>query len=150
MYRRSRDDRHLPKFLHALTAVHALGALACVVMAVGSAISADVRTSLAVSGGSTIMVTVFGAWTWAFLTFVRSVLATLACASWRVRPWAWPMTLIVYGIGVLGSLWQVSVGIPQGWVAAVVNATVRKRSRCAPRIHEALTRAFDQGLSKLA
>jgi hypothetical protein len=34
------------------------------------------------------------------------------------------MTLIVYGIGVAGSLWQVSVGIPQGWVAAVVNGGV--------------------------
>ena len=34
------------------------------------------------------------------------------------------MTLIVYGIGVLGSLWQVSQGIPQGWVAAVVNGAV--------------------------
>jgi hypothetical protein len=93
-------------------------------MAVGSAISGDFRTSLAVSGGSTIMVTVFDRWTWAFLTFVGSVLATLAHASWRVRPWAWPMTLIVYGVGVLGSLWQVSVGIPQGWVAAIVNASV--------------------------
>jgi hypothetical protein len=94
----------LPRFLHVLTAVHALGAVACFVMAVGSAMSVDFRTSLAVSGGSTIMVTVFGPWTWAFLTFVGSVLATLAYASWRVRPWAWPMTLIVYGIGVLGSL----------------------------------------------
>jgi hypothetical protein len=114
----------LPRFLHILTAVHALGALACFVMAVGSALSADFRTSLAVSGGSTIMVIVFGRWTWAFLAFVGSVLTTLAYASWRVRPWAWPMTLIVYGIGVLGSLWQVSVGIPQGWAAAIVNASV--------------------------
>ncbi len=66
----------------------------------------------------------FGAWTWAFLLFVGTVLAVLAYASWRVRPWAWLMTLIVYGIGVLGGLWQVSVGIPQGWAAAVVNAAV--------------------------
>jgi hypothetical protein len=114
----------LPRFLHILTAVHALGALTCFLMAVGSAISADFRTSLAVSGGSTMMVTIFGRLTWAFLTFVGSVLATLAYASWHVRPWAWSMTLIVYGIGVLGSLWQVSVGIPQGWVAAIVNASV--------------------------
>jgi hypothetical protein len=114
----------VPRFLHGLTVVHALGAIACFVMAAGSAISADFRNSLAVSGGSTIMVSVFGRWTWAFLTFVGSVLATLAYASWRVRAWAWPMTLIVYGIGVIGSLWQVSVGIPQGWVAAIVNASV--------------------------
>jgi hypothetical protein len=45
-----------------------------------------------------MMVAVFGRWTWAFLAFVGSVLATLAYASWRVRAWAWPMTLIVYGI----------------------------------------------------
>ena len=32
------------------------------------------------------------------------------------------MMLVVYGTGVLGSLSQVSVGIPQGWVAAGVNA----------------------------
>jgi hypothetical protein len=34
------------------------------------------------------------------------------------------MTLIVYGIEMIGSLWQVSVGIPQGWIAAIVNASV--------------------------
>ena len=34
------------------------------------------------------------------------------------------MTLVVYVIGVLGSLWQVSMGIPQGWVAAALNGAV--------------------------
>jgi hypothetical protein len=38
--------------------------------------------------------------------------------------WTWELTLVVYGIGVTGSLWQVSVGIPQGWVAATVNGAV--------------------------
>ena len=116
--------RRLPRFLHALTAVHAVGAGACLVMALGSAASDTFRASLAVSGGSAIMVASFGQWIWAFLGFVGAVLATLAYSSWRVRPWAWPMTLVVYGVGVLGSLWQVSVGIPQGWVAASVNAAV--------------------------
>jgi hypothetical protein len=93
-------------------------------MAIGSAASDNFRASLAASGGSAIMVASFRQWTWAFLGFVGAVLATLAYSSWRVRPWAWPMTLVVYGVGVLGSLWQVSVGIPQGWVAASVNAAV--------------------------
>ncbi len=111
-------------FVHVLTVVHALGALACFTMAVGSATSDRFREGLAVSGGSTIMVEFFGTETWVFLVFVGLVLAVLAYASWQVRPWAWHMTLIVYGIGVLGSLWQVSVGIPQGWVAAAVNGAV--------------------------
>jgi hypothetical protein len=116
--------RPLPRFLHVLTAIHAVGACACFVMAFGSFASDDFRQALAVSGGSTIMVATFREWTWAFLMFVGAVLATLAYASWRVRPWAWPTALVVYGIGVLGSLRQVSVGISQGWVAAAVNAAV--------------------------
>ena len=70
------------------------------------------------------MVQAFGAWTWMFLAFIESVLAILAHASWRVKPWAWHMTLVVYGIGVLGSLWQVSVGIREGWMAVAVNGAV--------------------------
>lgn len=114
----------LPRFLHVLTAVHALGALTCFAMALGSAVSTPFREGLAVTGGSTIMVRWFGAGTWAFLSFIGAVLGVLAYASWRRRPWAWPLTLVLYGIGVLGALWQVSVGIPQGWAAAVVNASV--------------------------
>lgn len=93
-------------------------------MAAGSAASADFRSALVVSGGSAIMVRWFGAWTWAFLASVGGVLAVLAHASWRRRPWAWEMTLAVYGIGVAGSLWQVSVGIAEGWLAAAVNGAV--------------------------
>lgn len=113
-----------PRFLHALTGIHAIGALACFVMAVGSAASRSFREALVVSGGSELMVEFFGRGTWAFLVFVGTILATLAYASWRVHPWAWQLTLIVYGIGVVGSLWQVSMGIKEGWVAAVVNGAV--------------------------
>ena len=60
----------MPVFLHALTAIHALGALACFVMSIGSAISTDFRSSLAVSGGSALMLALFGERTWAFLFFV--------------------------------------------------------------------------------
>lgn len=117
-------SRPLPRFLHLLTLVHALGAAACWVMAAGSAASPGFRDALVVSGGSAVMIEIFGRWTWAFLLFVGAVLATLSYASWRVRPWAWELTLVVYGIGVVGSLWQVGVGIPEGWVAAAVNGAV--------------------------
>ncbi|MBL8516697.1 MAG: hypothetical protein JNM76_06980 [Betaproteobacteria bacterium] len=123
-------------FVHVLTVVHALGSLVCFTMAVGSAISDQFREGLAVSGGSTIMVEFFGSETWVFLAFVSLVLAVLAYASWRMRPWAWHMTLVVYGIGVLGSLWQVSVGIPQGWIAAAVNGAVLAYA-ATPRVRHA-------------
>ena len=69
------------------------------------------------------MIERFGEWMRVFLLFIGSVLAVLAWSSWRVRPRAWPMTLIVYGIGVLGSLWQVRQVI-LGWAAAAVNGAV--------------------------
>jgi hypothetical protein len=112
------------RFVHALTAVHTAGALACFALAVGSAVSPRFREALAVSGGSALMVRWFGERTWAFLGIVGCVLAVLAVGSWRKRSWAWHLTLAVYGVGVVGSLWQVSVGIPQGWAAATVNSAV--------------------------
>lgn len=62
-----------PRFLHALTGIHAIGALACFVMAVGSAASGSFREALVVSGGSELMVEFFGRGTWAFLVFVGSI-----------------------------------------------------------------------------
>ena len=128
--------RRASVFVHILTVIHALGAVACFVMSAGSATSPRFRESLAVSGGSTIMVQSFGAVTWAFLLCVGLVLTTLAYASWRVRPWAWHLTLLVYGIGVAGSLWQVSVGIAQGWISAAVNAAVVSYA-CTPTVRRA-------------
>ena len=121
--KQSRLNR-VPRFLHLLTAIHAVGAVACFAMAFGSGISKSFRNALAVSGGSEIMVNIFGPLTWVFLALVGGVLAILAFASGRKRPWAWHLTLVVYGIGVLGSLWQVSVGIGEAWVAVVVNGGV--------------------------
>lgn len=112
------------RFVHLLTGIHAAGACACFLMAAGSAASESFTDSLVASGGSAIMVEYFGAKTWVFLLFVGIVLAILALGSWQLRPWAWHLTLAVYGIGVVGSLWQVSVGIQEGWVAAAVNAAV--------------------------
>lgn len=70
------------------------------------------------------MLAMFGGATWAFLAFVALVLAVLAYGSWRARRWTWGLTLVVYGIGVLGSLWQISVGIQEAWVAVLVNGAV--------------------------
>jgi hypothetical protein len=39
----------MPRFLHGLTAIHALGAVACFVMAIGSAISTDKRNARCLS-----------------------------------------------------------------------------------------------------
>ena len=70
------------------------------------------------------MLDLFGPMTWLFLLFIGVVLAVLAYGSFRVRAWAWSMTLVVYGIGVAGSLWQVSLGIRPGWISALVNGAV--------------------------
>ncbi len=112
------------KFLHVLTAVHAIGSLTCFTMGLGSVLSGEFRASLAVSGGSALMLELFGEATWIFLCFIGVVLAILACASFRRKRWAWHMTLVVYSVGVLGSLWQVSLGIRPGWISAVVNGAV--------------------------
>lgn len=114
----------LPTGIHVLTAIHGLGSGACVVLAVGSALFAEFRHGLARTGGSELMVEIFGPWTWLFLGAIAVVLAALCYGSWTRRPYAWPLTLVVYSIGVLGSLWQVTMGIPQGWLSAVVNAGV--------------------------
>ena len=79
------------------------------------------------------MVAWLGIWTWAFLLFIGLFLVVLAHASWRRRPWAWPLTLLAYGIGVAGSLWQVSIGIEEGWISAAINAGVVAYA-CTPAV----------------
>lgn len=113
-----------PPGVHVLTTIHGLGGFACAVLSAGSVVSVRFRDSLAQTGGSRMMVELFGGWTWAFLLFLAVVLGTLSYGSWKLRRYAWPMTLAVYTIGVLGSLWQVSVGIGEAWASAVINACV--------------------------
>lgn len=110
--------------MHVLTAIHGGGSAVCAVLAVGSALSEGFQQGLARTGGSRLMVELFGGWTWAFLLFIALVLATLSYGSWRLRRYTWPLTLAVYTIGVAGSLWQVSLGIEPAWVSAVINASV--------------------------
>lgn len=93
-------------------------------MAAGSAISPTFREGLVISEGSAIMLELFGKWTWLFLVGVGSLLLTLAFGSWRRRRWAWPLTLFAYGFGVIGSLWEVAIGIWQGWISAAINGAV--------------------------
>lgn len=118
------DSAGVPRGVHVLTAIHGIGSLVCAVLSAGSAVSEGFRRSLARTGGSRLMVGIFGDGTWAFLLFISVVLAVLSWGSWNLRRYTWPLTLSVYAIGVLGSLWQVSVGIEAGWVSAVINAGV--------------------------
>jgi hypothetical protein len=117
-------DHKLPRFLHLLTTIHGLGAIACFTMAIGSALSDSFRESLVLSEGSRLVIEVFGRYTWVFLLMVGTTLTILAYSSWRMLFWAWHMTIILYGIGVAGSLWEVSIGIWQGWISATINACV--------------------------
>lgn len=122
--RAARDEDGAPKGVHVLTAIHGVGSVVCAVLSAGSAVSVGFRQSLARTGGSRLMVAFFGDWTWAFLLFIAGVLGTLSYGSWNRRRYTWPLTLAVYSVGVLGSLWQVSVGIDEAWVSAVINAGV--------------------------
>ena len=70
------------------------------------------------------MLDVFGPWTWLFLAFIAVVLAVLSYGSWTLRRYAWPLTVIVYSVGGVGSLWQVSLGITTAWLSATINAGV--------------------------
>ncbi len=120
----ARDEKAVPAGVHVLTAIHGLGSLVCTVLSAGSAVSTGFRDGLARTGGSRLMVDLFGDWTWLFLLFVAVVLGILAYASWNRRRFTWPLTLAVYSVGVLGSLWQVSLGIDEAWLSAVINAGV--------------------------
>lgn len=117
-------ERAVPRGVHVLTGIHGIGSLACVTLSIGSALSAGFRRSLVQSEGSRMMVETPGPWTWAFLAFIAVVLGALSYGSWNLRAYAWPMTLAVYAIGVLGSLWQVSLGVTSAWVSSGVNAGV--------------------------
>jgi hypothetical protein len=120
----TRDEQAVPAGIHVLTAIHGLGSLVCAVLSAGSAISIGFRDSLAQTGGSRLMVDLFGDGTWLFLLFIAVVLGTLSYGSWNRCPFTWPLTLAVYSVGVLGSLWQVSLGIHEAWLSAVINAGV--------------------------
>lgn len=113
-----------PWGVHALTAIHGVGSLVCLGLAAGTAASPAFTEDLAISPGARLMVGLFGCWTFLFLLAVATLLGTLAWGSWHLRRWAWPLTLAAYSVGVLGSLWEVAIGIWQAWLSAAINAVV--------------------------
>ena len=105
-------------------------------MAIGSALSEKFRLSLGASPGSTLMMDIFGRSVWVFLLGICILLATLSYGSWHLRSWAWPLTLVCYSIGVVGGLWEVSIGITAGLLAAAINASVVAYA-CTKRVRAA-------------
>lgn len=122
--RESSTGRRVPAGVHLLTGIHGLGSVTCLMLSIGSGLSDDFRTGLAATEGGQLMVDFFGQFTWAFLAVVAVTLASLAYGSWKLRPFAWPMTLIVYSIAVAGSLWKVMLGIDGALLAVFANAAV--------------------------
>lgn len=114
----------VPWGIHLLTAIHGVGALALVIMAVGCALSEKFRLSLIASPGSALMMEWFGPNVWIFLLLIASLLSALCYGSWRLRGWTRPLTIICYSIGVFGGLWEVWIGIPAGFLAAAINGGV--------------------------
>jgi hypothetical protein len=116
--------KRVPWGIHVLTAIHGLGALVLVVMAVGCSLSESFRLSLIASPGSALMMDSFGRNVWVFLLFLACLLSALCYGSWRLRRWVRPLTIVCYSVGVIGGLWEVWMGIPAGFLAAGINAGV--------------------------
>ena len=114
----------VPWGIHVLTVIHGLGAIACLIMAIGSAASEPFRLGLVASPGSAIMVEFFGQYVWVFLVVIATLLTALCYGSWHLRRWTLPLTIVCYSIGVIGGLWEVSIGIPAGLLAAAINGSV--------------------------
>ena len=110
--------------IHLLTAIHGMGALGLIIMALGCSISESFRLNLIAAPGSVLMMNLFGRNVWIFLLLIASVLSALCYGSWRLRGWARPLTIICYSIGAFGGLWEVWMGIPAGCFAAAINGGV--------------------------
>ena len=126
----------VPWGVHVLTILHGLGAVACLVMATGSAMSERFRLSLVASPGSALMMDLFGQRVWIFLLAIAVLLSALCYGSWKLRSWARPLTIVCYSIGVIGGLWEVTIGIPAGLLAAAINAGVVVYA-CTRQVREA-------------
>jgi hypothetical protein len=116
--------KRVPWGIHALTAIHGLGALVLIVMAVGCALSESFRLSLIASPGSALMMDLFGRSVWIFLLLLACLLSALCYGSWRLRAWTRVLTIICYSIGVIGGLWEAWIGIPAGFLAAAINGAI--------------------------
>jgi hypothetical protein len=116
--------KKVPWGVRLLTAIHGIGALVLIVMAVGCSLSEKFRLSLISSPGSALVMDLFGASVWIFVLLIASLLSVLCYGSWRLRGWTRPLTIICYSIGVIGGLWEVWMGIPAGFLAAAINGGV--------------------------
>jgi hypothetical protein len=129
-------ESDVPRGIHLLTIIHGLGAVACITMAAGSAASEAFRLSLVASPGSAMMMDLFGPQVWIFLLGIAGLLAMLCYGSWRLRRWTLPLTIVCYSIGVIGGLWEVSIGIPAGLLAAAINGSIVAYA-CTKRVRAA-------------
>jgi hypothetical protein len=111
-------------FLQVLTTIHATGSLILVGMTLYVLAGESHSEELARTPGARIMVDTLGRWLPAFLGGLACFLAVLAWSSYRRRPWAWYGAIIAYLIGVLGSAWEISVGIQQAWISLAINTIV--------------------------
>ena len=125
-----------PWGVHVLTVIHGIGAVVCLIMAVGCVMSEPFRLSLVASPGSALMMDLFGRRVWIFLLVIATLLGVLCYGSWHLRRWASPLTVVCYSIGVVGGLWEVTQGIPAGFLAATINAAVAGYS-CTKSVREA-------------
>jgi hypothetical protein len=132
--------KKIPWGIHLLTAIHGLGALVLMVMAVGSWLSESFRLSLVASPGSALMMDLFGRNVWIFLLLIAGLLSLLCYGSWRLRPWTRLLTVICYSIGVAGGLWEVWMGIPAGFLAAGINSGVVAYA-CSRQVKNAYSQA---------
>ena len=110
-------------FVRILTVIHALGSIVLVGMT-SYLLAGGPADGLARTPGGRLMVGALGPGLPVFLGSLAAFLAALAWSSHRRRPWAWRAALVAYSVGILGSLWEASVGVTQAWLSAGINSTV--------------------------
>lgn len=110
-------------FVRILTSIHALGSLVLIGMTAYLLFGGN-QNDLARTPGARLMVDLLGPWLPPFLGSLAILLASIAWSSFRRRPWAWRAAVVAYTIGIIGSAWEVSVGISQAWLSVLINAGV--------------------------
>lgn len=111
-------------FVRILTGIHATGSLVLVGMTAYVLSGPDHAEDLARTPGARLMVDLFGPYLPVFLGGLGVFLAAMAWSSHRRRPWAWRAAVAAYSVGVIGSMWEVSIGIEQAWASAVIHGGV--------------------------
>jgi hypothetical protein len=120
---RNRRDR-ADLFLRALTTVHGAGCVVLVFMTGYVLLGEQHAQALARTPGAQIMVRALGKWLPVFLAGLACFLGALAWGSQRRLGWAWTAAVVAYSVGIVGSAWEIVVGINQAWVSLLVNGAV--------------------------